>query len=332
MYNILKLNYLQIVLVIFQLLFLKVIIAPAQKVGEVVSAKANYDLLLTRFKVYIEYFMMKEEVKRLYDEALQYAQSDEYEIAAIMLEEALIILKEDDDSSQKAVEKTAPLNSVVNSSGQGLKFSIITGMDFNRQEFEVGFLESDSTVKEEFNKPYLGLSTRYSLNYGEEAFFELYNAIRYDKENWRGEYRLRWQPFNDFYIQYAGYWSQARVTDSNSYWDHMIMTKLNSQLSNDFYWSLYNTFDYKYYFSDNSFIRDFYRNRFNTLGEWRTFLAGIISLEYGNEINETLYENIYDSFNAFEQGPDFILAQAVFDGILYNLIEKYGWNVFSKFG
>ena len=87
-------RYIQILLIIFQLFFLKIIIAPAQKVGEVVDLELNYQLLLTRFKVYIEYFLMDEEIELLYSEALHYGEAEQYDIAVIMLEEALTILKD----------------------------------------------------------------------------------------------------------------------------------------------------------------------------------------------------------------------------------------------
>ncbi len=92
-----KIKFIQIILVVLQLCFLKVVLAPAQKVNEVVSSKSNYQMLHTRFKVYLDYFKMTDEVKALYTEALQYGDQGEYEIATIMLEEAIELLTFDED-------------------------------------------------------------------------------------------------------------------------------------------------------------------------------------------------------------------------------------------
>ena len=229
-------RYIQILLIIFQLIFLKIIIAPAQKVGEVVDLELNYQLLLTRFKVYIEYFLMDEEVKLLYDEALHYGEAEEYEVAVIMLEEALTILKDKGENPELEPVLSLPTYQIKKSDDQELKFGIITGLDFNRQDFEVGFLDDDSTVIEEFSKPFVGLSAKYYKKYNDQAAIELYNSFRYDKENVRDDYRIRWQPANLFYFQYAGYWNRAQASTSNSYWEQIFTSKLNNRLAENLIW------------------------------------------------------------------------------------------------
>jgi hypothetical protein len=281
-------RHIQILLVILQLLFLKIIIAPAQKVGEVVDLEINYQLLLTRFKVYIEYFLMDEEVKLLYDEALQYGVAEQYEVAVILLEEALTILKDKGEKPEINPVLSLPTYQIKKSDDQELKFGIITGLDFNRQDFEVGFLEDDSTVVEEFSKPFVGLSAKYYNKYSGQAAIELYNSFRYDKENIRDDYRVRWQLSNFSYFQYAGYWNQAQASTTNSYWEQIFTSKLSNRLTDNWSWSIYNTFNYKTYQTDNLYTRDFYRNRLNTNVDWHTSSIGIFSLHYENEINETL--------------------------------------------
>lgn len=277
-------RYFQVFLVIYQLLFLMVIILPAQKVSEVVNARANYDLLLNRFKVYIDYYFMKEEVQKLYDDALEYARLEDFDIASILLEEALYILKSQQHDSD-AQEIPVPQ---AGKTGADFKFGLLSGMDYNSQEFEVGFLESDSTVKEEFNRPYVGLSTRFKTIYAEQASFEIYNSLRFDKENLRDDYRIRWQTDADLYLQYAGYWNEARVSESSSYWDQILSAKMSNRLTANLFFSLFNIFNYKSYRTISLYLRDYYRNRLNGLLEWKTPAFGIIGFEYINEFNETL--------------------------------------------
>ncbi len=68
----------KVILVILQLFVIKIVVAPAQKVSEISDAKTAYDLLLTRFKIYIEYYTLSEETKQLYEEAFQYGQNKEH--------------------------------------------------------------------------------------------------------------------------------------------------------------------------------------------------------------------------------------------------------------
>jgi len=160
-----NMKYLQVILIILQLFVIKIVVTPAQQVSELADAKSAYDLMLTRFKIYLEYYILYEETKLLYEEALQYGQNNEYEIGMILLEEALEMLKNEQESTSNVVALSSLSGySSMRTSQQDFNLSIISGLDFNRQEFELGFVESDSTVKEEFSKPYIGLSARYYLS------------------------------------------------------------------------------------------------------------------------------------------------------------------------
>jgi hypothetical protein len=282
-------KFVNVILVIMQLFVIKIVVAPAQKVSEIADAKTTFDLLLTRFKIYLDYYSLSEETQQLYDEALRYGQNKEYEIGSILLEEALELLKPEAGSpADIQTVKTLPIMSTPNASGQDFKLSALTGIDFNRQEFELGFIESDSTVEEEFSKPYIGIIAGYFFNNGEFNFIEIQNSIRFDNENLRNDFRIRWQPVSSFYIIYSGYWNEARVEETYSYFDQVLSSRLTFDLSRNLFLSFMNTFNYKSYRTENIFLKDFYRNRFNALGEWRTSFLGITSLEFWNEINESL--------------------------------------------
>jgi hypothetical protein len=313
---------LNVILVILQLFVIKIVILPAQKVSDVADAKTTFELLLTRYKIYLEYYSINDETRQLYEEALQYGQNEEYEIGSILLEEAIEVLKNEAETSSGVIKPISfSTTSLPKSTVQDFKFSMISGMDFNRQEFELGFVESDSTVEEEFSKPYVGLRVRYSMNNGEHNVLEVQNSLRFDKENLRDDYRIRWQPISDFYILYSGYWNEARVENTFSYWDQMIASRLTFDLARTVYFSFLNTFNYKSYRTDSFYLKDYYRNRFNALGELRTTALGIFSFEYWNELNESLglQDNDYTQ-NNIRLG----IRNDSFEKFYYNLLVDGG--------
>jgi len=311
-----------VILVILQLFVIKIVVAPAQKVSEIVDAKTTFDLLLTRFQIYLEYYNLNDEIKQLYDEALQYGQNQEYEVGSIILEEALDLLKfEEDTTSTIIAPSTLPLNSLPIASGHEINFSVLSGVDFNRQEFELGFVESDSIVKEEFSKPFVGLRASYSFNNGDLRVIDIQNSTRFDKENLRNDLRVRWQPLSAFYILYSAYWNEAKVAETYSYLDQIIASRLNLNLFQNLYFSFLNTFNYKSYRTQNLFLKDFYRNRLNALAEVRTSFIGITSFEYWNEVNESLglEDNDYDQ-NNIRLG----IRNDSFERFYYNLVIDGG--------
>jgi hypothetical protein len=291
-----KINYIRLVLVVIQLCFIKVVAAPAQKAGEVISIKSNFQTLLTRFKVYLDYYSMTGEVKQLYEESLQYEDEGEYEVALVLLEEAMALLTNPEQNEQNDHKINLSPSAGVPNNSPNLRIGVLTGVDYNRQEFEISTFESDSTVEEQFNKPYLGISTAYIINLSAISSLELYNAFRYDRENLRDDYRIRWQIGNFINVQYAGYWNQGKIEDSYSYWEHNLSANISDVIGSDLYWRFYDIYNYKTYQAGLFTIRDYYRNRFTALVEWRTDLLGITSFEYGNEKNETLSfeDNDYD--------------------------------------
>ena len=277
------------ILIIMHIFILKIAVVQSQGIDDITDPKSTYDLLLTRFEIYLEYYTLSEQTKLLYEEALQYGKNEEYEIGSILLEQALESLKNNQDPESKQFDQNS-FPSIIGSPAprQNINLSVISGMDFNRQEFELGFVESDSTVREELGKPYMGLTAKYYLNDGQYNLLELQNSIRFDKENLRNDYQVRWQPHTNFYLLYSGFWNEARTAESSSYWDQVLTSKLTLDLSADFLLSAYNTFNYKSYRSESYYLKNYYRNRLNLLCEWRSSLLGIKSFEYRNEVNESL--------------------------------------------
>ena len=331
-----------VILVVIQLFVIKTVVSPAQKVSEIADSKTTFDLLLTRFKIYMEYYELSEQSQQLYAEAIQYGQNNEYEIGSIILEEALELLKQDESLPEIQTTHLTTLSSIPSASKQDFRVSILSGMDFNRQEFELGFVQNDSTVEEEFNKPYIGLNIGYFLNNGQHNVIEIQNSIRFDKENLRDDYRIRWQPFSNFYILYSGYWNEARAEETFSYLDQVVASRWTFDIDHTIYFSFFNTFNYKSYRSQNFYLKDFYRNRFAGLVEWRTSLFGITSVEYGNELNESLglEDNDYsqntvrlgirnDSFNRYYY--NFLIDGSIRDyviqfddSLIYNRYQSLG--------
>ena len=63
-----------------------------------------------------------------------------------------------------------------------------SGVDFNRQEFEIDYAEDDSLLIDEVQKPYLGMEVKYLVTgHPEGNSIRLYGDVRSDKENLQGD-------------------------------------------------------------------------------------------------------------------------------------------------
>jgi hypothetical protein len=230
-----------------------------------------YELLLMQVKIYHELAALSEENTVLLSEAQEYAASGEYEIAVIYLEQILSTIPKSSESIE--AEKFSPLN-----------ISISSGVDFNRQEFELGYLQSDSIILEEFTKPYIGIS----LTYTPPLPVIISNIIRYDNDNIRNDYRLRWTKQQDWTLQYSGYLNLSTSDNSYSFWAHDLIGQY--QLFSNDHHTLYlnNYFYYKNYENKYPGLYDFLRNRFELSDQWSPHTPYSLQLQYNNELHANL--------------------------------------------
>ncbi len=109
----------------------------------------------------------------LLDSAKTYANQGDFFIASVFVEQ--FIAENSLDQSKAATIESNPENQFI--------FSIHTGLDFNRQEFEVGYIQTDSVLSEQLRKPYLSLQVLRNWQIRPYWATELNYSTRYDKEN-----------------------------------------------------------------------------------------------------------------------------------------------------
>jgi hypothetical protein len=243
------------------------------------TAELTYNLLLSQIKIHRELSPLDADKEQLLKEAEHYALQKDYDIAIVYLEETLVAINQPQNPLK---------NSFLNTTKSGFAISFLSGVDFNRQEFEIGYLQSDSTVLEEISKPYIGLRSDYYAPTGAESYFEVSNSLRYDRENWRDDYRIGWRQGNQFSIYYNGYWNDSDDLSSNSFWEHELETRMGSDWFGSFNWAARNTYNIKNYRNSNIYISDYFRNRFNFLAEWELKHNQSLSAEIAHELNESL--------------------------------------------
>ncbi|TFH02874.1 MAG: hypothetical protein E4H13_00660 [Calditrichales bacterium] len=278
----------QTILIIVQLLFITIVDSRAQDESSFFNAKDAYQVILIRFELLAEYYHPAEEENALYREAMIFAENQEYDMAIVYLEEAIALLKEADESTEVQDQNKYPIVLPQINNHHQLNFTLLSGIDFNRQEFETGYIESDSLMIEELNKLYIGVSAGYRFQFSESGYLEAQNAVRVDKENFRDDYRVLWQPDENISLHYNGYWNQSRDENSYSYWEQVLTARLNQAITEFISVTFFNSFDYKMYGRSDLSFEDYYRNRFDSRLELNMGLMGKMQLGYLNEMNELL--------------------------------------------
>ena len=159
----------------------------------------------------------------------------------------------------------------------------MSGIDFNRQEFEVGYLQDDSTILEEIKNPYAGFVIQYNKNYSADRFLNMQDALRLDQQNYRNDLNFRWVPADWLNIRFGNYWNYARNADYYSYIENGLDIAGAGSLAPGLQWHAENDYRYRLFTGKSPGYADYYRNRM-WLGLAGTGLRGDYSLE--------LYENL----------------------------------------
>ncbi len=187
--------------------------------------------------------------KSLIDSAEAYEARQDYLLATIFLQQALEENAPQVQTGKPAVPPTQ--------SPWSLAFK--SGVDYNRQEFELGFEQSDSVLLDEIHKPFIGLTASYRQ---QDSPFSLYNDIRYDKENLSNRFSagLRWQSPN----LHAGV-KASHILDRNFTYENQCYNEVNVDADADLRvagsrFSLSNITRIKSYKSPSSTLPDFRRN------------------------------------------------------------------------
>ena len=272
--------------------FLLIIVLYAQSNITGYDAASTYKLLLNQVTIYLEYYPLDNETNELFEKAMTYGKNNEYDIAIIYLEEILSAINTDHDKKELNLPSDEPDTKEKESP---FRFSAASGIDFNRQEFEIGYLQSDSTILEEFSKPYIGFSTEYyKIKNNGNITLHLSNSLRYDRENLRNFSQIKWNLTKNLPLRYTSYWSSYRVEDKKSFWEHEISGKYSPETNSKILWLFYNTFHYKKYKNPSSSFFNYYQNRFELISRWKMFNDYMFQSRYQNILFENLGGENFD--------------------------------------
>ncbi len=237
----------------------------------------SYNLLLSEAQTFQIYQSAPSSTAALLDSARSYAAQKEYLLATVFLEEYL-----------QTFHKIQPQRSVKeNTFPKMVHLEVSSGIDFNRQEFELGYSSADSLLAEEISKPFLAVN----LEAGIWKQLNLQTNLRYDKENSTALTRL-------FVNQNTGYshWyvdgmfsfdrNQFYPEFSYSEWGSRQMASWESESFSKI--SLWNTFRYKKYKSPSETVPSFIKDE--TQLQWQIAATGTdrYHLNYHSDYNHSL--------------------------------------------
>ncbi len=220
----------------------------------------------------------------LIDSARQYADSEMYDLAVIFLEQFL--------DNHSLFQKTA-YNSTSNmmTSFSGYDLFVRTGVDYNRQEFEVGYFQADSVLIDQVQKPYIAISYSQPLWSGNVQTTSMLIDARYDKENMTVRTKLESAVITN---NFEGRFNLGFEFDKNALYPDLGYQEANTrqffrwQLTNNIVWRLDNSLRYKVYQAPSVSVPDFLRDQLNTGLTYWTKSLGSYTLNYNLDFNESM--------------------------------------------
>lgn len=270
------------ILFIYACLFL-LIFSTHGRLEAQVTAHDEYDMLIREAQLYKDYLYQGHH--ELMDSAASYAAQGDFDLAVIYLE---MFLAGEQDSDQ-----ADPLT-VSEPPGSSLKGIVLkSGFDFNRQEFELGNIQSDSLLLEELGKPFLGIEWRQALG----DHFSLVSDLHYDKEDFTGQvsFANNFSADNsslnfetgfqfDENSRYPEFTSREGHADQHFRWQILPSLELN----------LDNRFRYKQFREPSETIPSFIRNWFQGMLVYSSPSAHNLEINYQVDINESIKYNNND--------------------------------------
>jgi|GEM_PF-2271024 len=236
------------------------------------SGAEIYEFLLSEVNLFAQHKTLSEDDLAFIDSAKVSANRGDYDLAIIWLETALDgIINFDKSGSDHSSYSFKPL------SLKKYELVIKSGVDFNHHEFEFGFIQSDSVLIDEVQKPFFGFDWRYFFKGDYINGLASQTDFRMDKENITGRLQMAsyWNKKN-----YSGYGMIGMVYNKNNTYPDLGYKEANSRLFFNYgihrQWSfnLSNDFRYKLYENPSRGIPDFIRDVlrlmliFNTEDSW----------------------------------------------------------------
>ncbi len=245
------------------------------------TPEQDYDLLVWEVRLLAA---LSGQDTSLLDSAKAYKEAGDTEIANIFLEMMI------EEAGQMAVMEVADPEPATTES-RPIQWTLGTGVDFNRQEFEIENLEDDSILVEEIQKPFIATRLRIPLSGGIQGnAFDVTGDLRYDKENLKTD-------FNIVHRFTAGMINThnrfGMIYDDNRVYEHLGYFELYSDGS--LYWDmsahwlfrLQNLLRLKRYRSPSETIPDFFREQGNLELKYANRYRSI-GLSYDINVNESI--------------------------------------------
>ena len=221
----------------------------------------------------------------LLDSARTYADLGDYTIASVFVEQ---FLSENTASQNKSLAAVADPQNTFN-------ISLHTGLDFNRQEFEVGYLQTDSVLTEQLRKPYVGMELNKEWRLLRNWILDVNLNSRFDKENFTNTLDLvQALEFNNqrasfsFGIQYDKNYLYPEFTYKGITANQRYSWAAGSRTA----FRLDNSFRLKKYEQPSQTIPSFYHDYLITGLSYFTDNFSSWQVETGLEVNESIgYQN-----------------------------------------
>ncbi len=256
-----------------------------------VSDTDEYQFLLKEASVFLHYKPAAASGAALVDSAKYYAKQNDFLLASVFLEE---FLEQQATPSFPAQQRKDPLQNRIS-------FTVSSGVDYNRQEFELNFIESDSVIADEIKKPFGAIDISALLSGTEENGILLQAGLRADKENTSSQiHLLALQQKNTFGYRFdAGF-----MYDNNRTYPDFTYSEMNSRQTAHWKispaWSLRadNELRYKKYKTPSQTTPDFFKNNLRAVSDYYAADGNLISLSYLADFNESID---YSNNDYFEQ-------------------------------
>lgn len=283
-----------------------------------------YELLLAEVNLFEQHKSLSKGALALIDSAKVSANRGEYNLAIIWLETALDAIKNSDKSKIVHSSDSFTLLTL-----KKYELLIKSGVDFNRHEFEFGFIQSDSVLIDEVQKPFLAFDWRYFFRGDYINGIASQTDFRMDKENITGR------------LQMASYWNKRRyngygmlgmIYNKNKTYPDLGYTEANSRffvnylIHDQWAFILSNDFRFKRYKNPSPGIPDFIRDvlrltlNYNTGDAWNAQLLYIADLNSSQK---------YKNNDFFEQKGGISLGYRLTNGVYNQLALSFSNNNFT---
>ncbi|KAA3611330.1 MAG: hypothetical protein D8M58_15300 [Calditrichaeota bacterium] len=285
------------------------------------TEQGEYELLAMEIDMLGSYSTFSQNTNALIDSAKEYALKGDYDFAIVYLEEA--------KSSITTPENVNKPNEISHSK-KIFFFNLQTGIDYNRQEFELGFEQSDSVLLDELSKPFVGFDLRYL---SDDHTFQLENNLRYDKENLQNELFLQ----NEFKNSSLSFTPKLGIVfDKNFSYSTLgyleVFTDLgikSADINSSWYWSIKNLVRYKRFEQSTETIPNFIRNTFTAYLVKSYNFNKNLQFDYNFDLNESIkyLNNDFSEHDAGISYQDQFFKRLKFRGSIRSRINEFNYLV-----